>query len=97
MNEDCHPRLCAAVLLKTAPSRLIETRVRNWASVTFVGARHWLRLIVPTDAAEGLARDLPDAEFDLPGHLVADMAVVRQQPCPEGILLDLEALTVLTD
>jgi hypothetical protein len=54
-------------------------------------------LIVPTDAAEGLARDLPEAEFDLPGHLVADMAVVRQQPCPEGILLDLEALTVLTD
>ena len=52
-----------------------------WASATFSGRRHYLDLTLRgetarVDAAIGaLATCLPGAEFDLPGHLVADIAM----------------------
>lgn len=51
-----------------------------WASITFSGTRHELVLrfegIEAVEAGEGLIERLPDHEFTLPGHLVADATVV---------------------
>jgi hypothetical protein len=56
-----------------------EIRTFDWASVTFIGARHIfdLRFDGPpagvTEAAAALAQRLPDWEFRIPGHIVADI------------------------
>lgn len=53
---------------------------RSWASATFSGTRHRFTLgFVGTDAvacAERLVAALPDHEFAIPGHLVADATVI---------------------
>jgi hypothetical protein len=52
-----------------------------WASVTFAGARHRLELLFDGAAAvaagELFIAFLPEHEFGLPGHLVADAAVTE--------------------
>lgn len=52
-----------------------------WASVTFSGKRHTVRLlfdgVIPAEAAEGMLAVLPDHEFRIPGQLVADINVVE--------------------
>lgn len=58
-----------------------ELRSHDWASATFVGFTHSfnLRLVGPATAVaaavDALALRLPDWEFHLPGHIVADIAV----------------------
>lgn len=52
---------------------VIGAEIEPWASVTFVGTRHVLRCASGPDLS-GLA----DAEFDLRGHLVADLSVERE-------------------
>lgn len=74
---------------------------RSWASTTFSGARHELRLSLAgagaAAAADRFIAGLPEAEFDLRGHIVADMVLVsvERQPAGEQVLLSLEALTVV--
>ena len=69
-----------------------------WASATFCGARHQVALRFIGDSARGLAERLAgemDAiEFRLPGHLVADIAVTAREDTPDGVSLEIEALTV---
>jgi len=59
---------------------VIDHRERSWASITFAGTRHTLRIAFEgPDAIEGgeaLIATLPDHEFALPGQLVADATVV---------------------
>lgn len=94
MSRSAHHRLCAA-LLRYAPSlTLLEARERPWASVTFSGARHWLLLRVPRDQADRIARDLPEAELPIVGHIVADLAILQQTPEAASVLMSIEALTV---
>ncbi len=54
---------------------------RNWASITFAGARHRLELLfegaVAVDAGERLIACLPEHEFTIPGQLVAEATVVE--------------------
>ncbi len=51
-----------------------------WASITFAGSRHRLRIAYAgpeeVEAGEALIADLPEHEFTLPGQLVADAAVI---------------------
>lgn len=48
----------------------------RWASITFSGARHRLRLRVPSSRwAEQWLEALPESEVGLSGHLVADLSV----------------------
>tara|TARA_B100000678_G_scaffold233643_1_gene202719 strand:+ start:200 stop:550 length:351 start_codon:yes stop_codon:yes gene_type:complete len=73
-------RLERAVLALAADhGRLVEHRERSWASITFAGTRHTLRLVFDTPEAieggEALIAALPDHEFALPGRLVADATV----------------------
>ena len=62
---------------------------RPWASVTFSGTRHTIALaFTSTDAiaaADAVIEQLPDYEFDIPGHIVADAQVreVTHQHVPE--------------
>lgn len=50
---------------------------RPWSSATFTGTRHRVVLALEADAAAWLDA-LPEAEFALRGHLVADLAVVAR-------------------
>jgi hypothetical protein len=71
----------------------------DWQSLTFIGERHEisLRLLGP-DAGSALAtlrRDLADAEWQLEGHVVADILIIRDCASDDGsILVELEALTL---
>jgi len=72
----------------------------DWASVTFTGARHRLQVTLDGEGAVGAAADfldkLPDLDLPIPGHIVADIALVAEQRGDDGrhATLDLEALTI---
>jgi len=71
-----------------------------WASVTFEGARHLLRLVLEGEGAVGAAADflerLPELDLPLPGAIVADIALVSDARRDGGryACLELEALTI---
>ena len=79
---------------------LSDFRSTDWQSLTFVGERHLMELRVPgPDAAsltDRLTQDLEDAEFAIPGQIVADIGLERAPlRHPDGsISLFMEALTV---
>jgi hypothetical protein len=83
--------------------RILLSHVRSvdWQSLTFVGERHEFQLRIPGPGsglmAERLCAGLEDAEFDVPGQVVADIAVrgggPRRQP-DGAVLIDIEALTI---
>lgn len=79
---------------------LTDFRSSDWHSLTLAGERHRINLRIPapgaTAVAELLTRDLADAEFGVPGQIVADIAVdgaIVEQP-DGAICLTIEALTV---
>ncbi|MEO9599577.1 hypothetical protein [Parasphingorhabdus sp.] len=57
-------------------------RKRPWASITFSGTRHSFAVISTTapdsKVIEELARALPDHEFAIPDHFVADILITEQ-------------------
>ena len=72
----------------------------DWASVTFSGARHLLRATLEGPGAVGAAADfldrLTDMELPIPGHIVADIALLSETRSDGGdyAALELEALTI---
>lgn len=72
-----------------AHAELLHHSEKAWASVTFSGARHAVRLHFAGNAAMDAADDfiaaLPDHEFTIPGWLAADATIVSvdQQALPE--------------
>ena len=79
-----------------------EIRSRSWASATFTGARHELTFRIEGDGAAAAAdlfiKNLEAAEFQLRGHILADIALVAQERCNGGwVRISLEALTVEDD
>lgn len=95
MSDTVHTQLCAAVLRLAAPARILRSQDRPWASITFSGARHWITLQVPADRAAALEAALPEAEFSLPGQLVADLAISATRDLGQDAQIDIEALTVI--
>lgn len=77
---------------------LRSAKATAWASATFTGARHCLQVRLDGEGADrfaaGLGADLEAAEFDFPGHLVADVAVGDVVPGEVGVDLAIEVLTV---
>jgi hypothetical protein len=76
-----------------------EIRSRSWASVTFTGARHEIALRLEGDgadeAADRFCSHLDLAEFDLRGHILADIALVTREAAEDGgVRIEIEALTV---
>lgn len=73
------------------------TDVTRWASATFAGARHRLRLHgEDTVALDGWVAALPEADLPLRRHLVADVAVLSIVRADGNATIEIEALTVET-
>ena len=66
---------------------------RPWASATFVGTRHRIALEAqPGPARDGWIAGLPDAEWEVRGHLVVDLVVDRV--VPGDMALSISILTI---
>ncbi|MET0307415.1 MAG: hypothetical protein ABW023_01800 [Sphingomonas sp.] len=77
------------------PVTIVTAEWTRWASATFTGARHMLRLSgAPSPALIGWIAALPEAEFALRGHLVADLSIAAARHEGDGIAIELEVLTV---
>ncbi len=79
-RRDCHGRLQAALLALAGDQAEVRSEgLRPWCSATFVGMQHRLSLDLAGVDAPGraavLADVLPEHEFHIPSHLVADLAV----------------------
>lgn len=79
-RRDCQGQLVAALEAMAGPGATVEDAgLRPWCSATFVGAQHRMRLRVEGPDAAGRARAfavrLPEAEFTLRGHVVAEATV----------------------
>lgn len=79
---------------------LTDFRSTDWRSLTFTGERHHLELRVPGPGAGAIANlltcELGEAEFAIPGQIVADIAVdgaMVEHP-DGGVSLAIEALTI---
>ena len=80
-----------------------EIRSRSWASATFSGARH--ELVMHLEAAspeetDAFAVRLSAADYDMRGHIVADIFAKVEQGSDEtvgGRRIRIEALTVEDD
>jgi len=72
-----------------------EIRSRSWVSATFAGVRHELTFRVEGEDAEAEADrfldGIEEAEFDLHGHILADISLVSRIADP--VRISLEALT----
>ncbi len=96
--------LLRALIARAGASRdrilLSEARSTEWQSLTLIGERHVMRLRVPGPGAEAIVRNLvegiEDAEFAIPGQIVADIVVVGtvQRNDDGSITVSLEALTI---
>lgn len=83
-------------------SELLCSSSTGWASATFSGARHEAELrlagVGAHEKAETLADYLPEAEFALAGHIVADVTIEGLELARDGeqevALLRIAALTV---
>ena len=79
---------------------LSEFRSTDWRSLTFSGERHRIDLRIPGPGAAAIAdvltRDLGEAEFTIPGHVVADIAVdgPMLEHADGAVGIRIEALTV---
>jgi hypothetical protein len=82
-------------------ARVEALKSRSWASITFSGERHRLVLRIEgagaRAAADRFLDSLAEREFDLEGHILADIAPVADERDANGVRLSLEALTVEAD
>lgn len=74
-------RLAEALLaLADGKGRIVSHCEKSWASITFAGARHRVKLVFEgeeVEAGECFIAFLPEHEFAIRGQLVADAAVVE--------------------
>ena len=79
---------------------LTEFRSTDWQSLTFIGEQHKIRLRIPgPDSAEIAARlvnGIEEADWGIPGHVVADIALAGdpERQGDSSTIIELEALTV---
>jgi hypothetical protein len=96
--------LLRALIARARVSRdrilLMEVRSVDWQSLTFTGERHHFELRVPPpgshEIVERLCDGLEDAEFSIPGVLVADISITRApaRASDGSTSLMIEALTI---
>ena len=99
----------AAALLRALLSRagverdrilLMQFRSVDWNSLTFSGERHLIDLRIPgpgaAQVADRLLGGLDEAEFAIPGQIVADIAVTGSpvRSSDGSLSVKIEALTV---
>ncbi|NIJ09187.1 hypothetical protein FHS31_002819 [Sphingomonas vulcanisoli] len=81
-------------LMDRGPCCVLAADERPWASVTFTGAHHTLRLVIAADEATAFLEGIEDAEFDLREHLLADIVVTESVILGERRMVLIEALTI---
>ena len=96
--------LLRALIARTGVDRdrilLSSYRSVDWQSLTFDGERHEIELRIPGPGASVVASrltdGLADAEFNVPGQIVADIGLLSvPSHNPDGsITLQVEALTI---
>jgi hypothetical protein len=80
---------------------LTEIRSVDWHSLTLTGERHTIALRICGPSAELVAapflNGIEDAEFVIPGQILADITLVRppERVLDGSLILELEALTVV--
>jgi hypothetical protein len=99
--------LLRALIARAGASReeilISDVQSVDWQSLTIVGERHelGLRIIGPHAGrrAHALCDGLAEAELEITGQIVADIAVVHgPSHCSDGsVALTIEALTVCAD
>ncbi len=91
-------RALASWLAAEGVTATIEnSRSHAWASVTFSGARHELRMQLSGLSGGGLLAGIGEREFDLPGHILIDIVASEIEREGEDALVTIEALTVVAD
>ena len=82
---------------------LTDVHTVDWQSLTFTGERHQIELRVPRPgsrarSSNACADGLEDAEFSIPGQIVADIAVPARRAW-DGRFDEphIEALTIAAD
>lgn len=90
---DPHSRLGGALVGMSGGS-ILESRQTPWASATFSGARHRFVLHVPHRARGCGLPALDEREFDLPGHVLADIVMDECIDEKDGLRCTIDALTV---
>lgn len=96
-------RLIEALAATVGSGRLMAHRETAWASITFAGTRHTMtwqfRGAAGIADGEALIATLPDHEFRIARHLVADATVVdvAQRIDPEEMLVTAEILLLQED
>jgi hypothetical protein len=98
-RRDCQGQLLAALdTLAGSDDAIADASMRPWCSATFLGAQHRILLRLSGDhaaqQAERLRAQLPDTDFKLRGHIVADIMVDEIREEADGIVL--VSLSVLT-
>jgi len=88
---DPHARL-GQVLADAYGGQVIESRQTPWASATFSGARHSYLLRLPIHA--NLDTNLNERDFELPGHILADITFNDVEMSADAHVFAVEALTV---
>ena len=87
--------LSARAVAAGCPITIAASDWTRWASATFAGARHRLTLAAPASPAlDAWLATLPEAEFALPGHLVADLVAERIVRTGGTLTAELEILTI---
>lgn len=82
---------------------LSDAQSVDWRSLTFTGERHQLHLRVPgpdsRHVVERMCAGLEDAEFSIPGVIVADIGMAGTPSLARdgSLTLTIEALTVADD
>lgn len=77
------------------PITIDQATAERWSSATFTGAQHMLALTAPPSPAfDDWLAALPEYEFRLPGHLVADIHVTQRFGMGSTSHARIEALTV---
>ena len=80
---------------------LSEIQSVDWQSLTLAGERHVITLRIPGPEAQRLADifvdGIEDAQFAIPGFILADIALARTPVLApdQSITVEIEALTVL--
>lgn len=99
-RRDCQGQLLARLQAMAGPDATIaQASMRPWCSATFVGAQHRMLLALAgpdsVQRAQTLADTLPEADFRLNGHIVADLVVaVLPMDGADAATLSLEILTI---
>lgn len=80
-RRDPHGRLVRALMvLAGETATLLSASSTPWASATFQGGRHIIVIgFTDTVALDALAARVGEAEFHIPGHIVADVSIDRHE------------------